>query len=133
MGSSIAAAAAPGDTIVTVYGHSDVNQAAGLASPYPYLWALPTKARDPQLQTLTEVLSGPTAPTWFVTWSHLGSWGVDSSTASRVLATRYHRVARLEGRSIYLRNGVHRPAPTLHGHVPRTPPRITQALEELVR
>lgn len=132
VGSAIGSASAPGDTIVTLYGHSDVDWATGLESPYPYLWSLPTKARDPQLQTLADVLSGPTAPTWFVTWAQLSSWGVDSSSASRVLAARYHPVARLHGRTVYLRNGVHRTAPAIRGVVPRTPPMITKALEELL-
>jgi hypothetical protein len=133
VGVAIGEAAAPGDTIVTLYGHSDVDQAAGLSSPYPYLWSLPTKARDPQLHTLSDVLSGPTAPTWFVTWSQLSSWGVDSADASRVLAARYHPVARLHGHTVYLHNGVHRAVPTIRGPVPRTPPLITTALEELLR
>ncbi len=132
VGSAVGAASAPGDSIVTMYGHADVDQAAGLPSPYPYLWSLPTKARDPQLHTLADVLSGPTAPTWFVTWTHLSSWGVDSSIASPVLAARYHAVAHLEGHTVYLRNGVHRSAPALRGTVPRTPPRITKALEEFL-
>ena len=106
------------------------TSAAGLSSPYPYLWSLPTKTRDPQLRELADVLSGPQAPTWFVTWSHLSSWGVDSSAASRLLANRYHPVAHLHGHTIYLRNGVDRRAPDLRGPVPRTPPLITTALKE---
>jgi Dolichyl-phosphate-mannose-protein mannosyltransferase len=133
VGSSIRAVSSPDDTIVTVYGHSNVDLAAGLSSPYPYLWALPTKARDPQLHTLAEVLSGPQAPTWFLTWAHLASWGVDSSDASRVLAARYHPVAHLGGHTVYLRDGVRRTAPTFRGPVPRTPPLITTALEELLQ
>jgi hypothetical protein len=133
VGSAIGRVAGPSDTIVTLYGHSDVDLASGLSSPYPYLWSLPTKARDPQLQQLTEVLSGPASPTWFVTWAHLSSWGVDSTDAARVLAARYHRVADLHGHTVYLRNGVDRRAPTLRGPVPRTPPLLTTALEELFR
>jgi hypothetical protein len=72
------------------------------------------------------------APTWFLTWAHLSSWGVDSSDASRVLAARYHPVAHLDGHTVYLHNGVRRRAPTLLGPVPRTPPLITTALKELL-
>jgi hypothetical protein len=132
VGSAIGTVSTPDDTIVTLYGHSDVVFASGLPSPYPYLWSLPTKARDPQLETLTEVLSGPQAPTWFVTWSSLSSWGVDSSTASRVLAARYHRVADLDGHTVYLHNGVRRTTPAISGSVPRTPPLITTSLERLL-
>jgi hypothetical protein len=49
-----------------------------------------------------------------------------------VLAARYHRVARLHGHTVYLRNGVDRAPPGLRGPVPRTPPSITTALEELL-
>jgi hypothetical protein len=132
VGSAVGAVSAPGDTIVTVYGHSDVDLAAGLSSPYPYLWSLPTKTRDPQLRELADVLSGPGAPTWFVTWSRISSWGVDSSTASRLLANRYHPVADLHGHTVYLHDGVDRHAPALRGPVPRTPPLITTALKELL-
>jgi hypothetical protein len=130
VGSAVGAVSAPGDTIVTVYGHSEVDFASGLSSPYPSLWSLPTKTRDPQLRELADVLSGPQAPTWFITWSHLSSWGVDSTAASRLLTNRYHRVADLHGHSIYLRNGVDRSAPTLRGPVPRTPPQLTTAIKE---
>jgi hypothetical protein len=133
VGSAIGAASAPDDTIVTLYGHSDVDQAAGLSSPYPYLWSLPTKTRDPQLRQLAAVLSGPTAPTWFVTWSHLSSWGVDSADASRVLASRYRLVADLDGHRIYLRDGVVRRAPATQVRAPRQPPLITTSLKELLR
>ncbi|WP_027860578.1 hypothetical protein [Marmoricola sp. URHB0036] len=132
VGSAIGAVSAPDDTIVTIYGHSDLDFATGLSSPYPYLWSLPTKLRDPQLQTLTDVLSGPQAPTWFVTWARVGSWGVDSSSVSRVLAARYHPVAHLHGRTVYLRNGLRRVAPVFLGPVPPTPPMITTSLEELL-
>jgi hypothetical protein len=111
VGSSIAAVASPNDTIVSLYGHAQVTRASGLSSPYPYLWSLPTKTLDPDLRLLVGVLSGPTAPTWFVTWNGTSSWGVDSGAAARVLAARYHAVAHPDGHTIYLRNGVHRPAP----------------------
>jgi hypothetical protein len=132
VGSAIGAVAGPNDTIVTIYGHSDVDQATGLSSPYPYLWSLPTKARDPQLQELAAVLSGPTAPTWFVTWSHVGSWGVDSTDAARVLALRYHRVAVLDGHTVYLHNGIVRRAPVLHGPLPHKNALITTSLKEFL-
>ena len=132
VGTSISRVAGPDDTIVTVYGHAELTRASGLASPYPYLWSLPAKTRDPDLHQLTEVLSGPQAPTWFVTWSHLGNWGVDSASASRVLAARYHPVARPKGHTIYLRNGVRRRAPTLEAPVPRNPPTFTTVIKELM-
>ncbi|MEP7092399.1 MAG: hypothetical protein ABI776_20025, partial [Nocardioidaceae bacterium] len=86
LGHAVGAAAQPGDTVVTVYGHSDVSWATGLSSPYPYLWSLPLKTLDPQLHQLDTVLTGPDAPTWFVTWAHVSSWGVDSTATGQLLA-----------------------------------------------
>lgn len=115
VGRSIAAQARPGDTIVTLYGHSDVDQSSGLPSPYPYLWSLPTKTRDPDLRLLDKILGGPSAPTWFVTWKTLETWGIDSVPTSRLIAQRYHRVRVMHGHSVYLRNGVQRHPPFLLG------------------
>ena len=133
VGTSIAAVASPQDTIVTLYGHAEVTRASGLSSPYPYLWSLPTKTRDPDLHLLSDTLSGPAAPTWFVTWNRISTWGVNSTTAASLLATRYHPVAHPHGHTIYLLNGVHRKAPVLTGHVPPNPPRLTTVLKGLLR
>lgn len=113
VGASIGAAARPHDTIVTVYGHADVSQASGLSSPYPFLWSLPIKTLDPGLTRLDQVLGGPQAPTWLVTWGAVSSWGVDSTGTSALVAERYHRVARLLGRTVYLRDGVVRATPVV--------------------
>lgn len=113
IGEAIATAARPGDSIVTVYGHAEVTGSSGLASPYPYLWSLPAKTLDPDLSVLTDTLAGPRAPTWFVTWGHLSSWGVDDTRAAAVLAARYRPVADLLGRTVYLRDDTVRPTPTL--------------------
>ena len=66
IGTAIARAARPGDTLTTLYGQPDVNLAAGLSSPYPQLWSLPVKTLDPRLTQLDQVLAGPEAPTWLV-------------------------------------------------------------------
>ena len=47
VGEAIGSSAAPNDEMVTVLGHAGVNLAAGLASPYPYLWVLPATELDP--------------------------------------------------------------------------------------
>ncbi len=112
VGRSVAAVARPHDTIVTVYGHADVTEASGLASPYPYLWSLPVKTLDPRLQRLDAVLRGRSAPTWLVTWGSVSSWGVSSVTTSRLVARRYHPVGRVLGRTVYLRDGLRRQAPS---------------------
>jgi hypothetical protein len=111
VGKAIGSAARPGDTIVAVYGHPDVVETSGLASPYAYLWSLPVKTLDPQLTALDAVLAGSAPPTWFVTWDQISSWGVTSGPTSTTVARDYHRVAMICGRSIYLRNGLNRPTP----------------------
>lgn len=111
VGSSIASAALQGDTIFTAYGHAEVNQASGLSSPYPYLWSLPIKTLDPGLQHLDTVLRSPRAPTWVVVWNHVSSWGLTSTETSHLIASNYRPVAQLHGTTIYLRDGIVRPAP----------------------
>lgn len=113
LGRTIHAASRPGDTIITVYGHSDVSQTSGLASPYPYLWSLPLKTLDPHLHLLDHVLTGPHAPTWFVSYARLSSWGVDSAPTVQLVRQHYHRVAVIEGHTVYLRDGLSRATPAL--------------------
>ena len=76
---------------------------SGLVSPYPYLWSLPTRVRDPRLELLTRTLSGPRAPTWVVEWNDFDSWGLDRHhRLAAVVRRRYHRVASLCGHEVYL-------------------------------
>ncbi|MGZ5407108.1 MAG: hypothetical protein ACXWX1_05075, partial [Aeromicrobium sp.] len=81
-----------------------------------YLWSLPVKTLDPRLQELDRVLSGPHAPTWFVTWNRVRSWGLDSATVQAVVRRDYRPVDRICGHTVYLRKGATRPelrAPTV--------------------
>ena len=85
---------------------------------------------DPHLTTLDSVLTGPDAPTWFVSLSDLRAPRPGGhARTDRVLHADYHRVADLHGRTVYLRNGVIRrslrsPVPIrgrrgpLHHHLP---------------
>lgn len=116
VGRAIAASSQPSDTIVTTWGHADLTFASGLSSPYSELWSLPVKTNDPQLNELDTVLTGPTAPTWFVTWNTVRSWGLDTARTSTILAQDYHQIGDVCGRTIYLRNGFDRPAPSTVGH-----------------
>lgn len=115
VGRAVAASAEPGDTIVTAWGHADVTYTSGLRSPYAQLWSLPVKTLDPLLTSLDAVLTGPTPPTWFVTWNHLRSWGLDTARTSSILTQDYRPVGTVCGRTIYLRAGVDRPAPSAVG------------------
>jgi 4-amino-4-deoxy-L-arabinose transferase-like glycosyltransferase len=92
-----------GDTVVVTYGHANVVLESGLVSPYPYLWSLPTRVRDPRLELLTRTLSGPRAPTWVVEWNDFDSFGLDRHRRlASVVRRRYHRVVSLCGHDVYL-------------------------------
>jgi hypothetical protein len=99
----------PGDTAVVAYGQPNLLDEAGVASPYPEIWSLPVRVRDPGLRGLVSVLRGPSAPDWVLVDGQLQTWGVRAGTAQRVVAERYHRVADVCGWVVYLRDGEHRP------------------------
>lgn len=54
----------PGDSLLVGFGHSNVYVDAEMRGPYPYMWSLPTRVKDPELQLAKRVLSGPNAPHW---------------------------------------------------------------------
>jgi hypothetical protein len=113
VGDAIGAVAGPNDTIITVWGHSDVTRASRLRSPYPHLWFLPARTLDPHLSLLVATLQGTTAPTWFVSWSGTALHGVDTSNLESILARDYRRVGDLNGSVVYLHDGVNRATPVL--------------------
>jgi hypothetical protein len=111
IGDAIGASARPGDTIVSAFGDPNILLASGMQSPYPYLWSLPARVRDPDLDLLGRVVAGPSAPTWFVlrdsrTRARLTRFGV-----LRELDQRYRPFGSVCGRQIYLLRGVERPEP----------------------
>ncbi|MGH3334508.1 MAG: hypothetical protein ACRDOZ_01730 [Nocardioides sp.] len=109
-GSAIAAAAAPGDTIVVYGGRADLVLASGLESPYPYLWSLPMRTLDPELEGLRGLLAGPDAPTWVVMMAPGYSWDRLGESIRPVLDARYAVHGRVcRGRYVYLLNDVDRP------------------------
>lgn len=115
IGQAIRDVSRPQDTIVTIWGHADLTYASGLDSPYPFLWSLPARTRDPDLTDLSTLLAGPRAPTWFVTWTGVSTGGSSGggAVAARLLAERYEPVAQVDGRTIYRHRGVQRAAPAL--------------------
>ncbi|MCW2833210.1 MAG: hypothetical protein JWN68_1163 [Nocardioides sp.] len=103
----------PGDTAVVAYGHANILQDSGLSSPYPELWSLPIKVRDPQLLDLTRVLAGRSRPDWVVTTgASLDAWGIDSSSATVELRDHYRDVAIVGDSHIYHRL----PQPSVAAH-----------------
>lgn len=77
-------------TGLVAFGDASLLEAAGLSSPYPYLWSLPVRVRDPGLHLLDRVLRGDSAPAWVVRHgSSLASWGIDAGRADLLLGRRY--------------------------------------------
>ena len=104
MGEAIADVSAPQDTIVTLPGQSNVNYAAGLASPYPHLWALPARTLDPRGRRLKRLLAGPQAPTWVVR-SRLVRRTPPPGSIGAAIREHYRPVARICGATVFLRRG----------------------------
>ena len=97
--------AEPGDTGVVAFGGANILEAAGLESPYQYLWSLPVRVRDPDLEELADVLAGPDAPTWLVSSGPtLATWGIDDDAAEEYVDARYDLAVDLGRFSIYHRN-----------------------------
>ena len=87
-----------GDSLVVAFGHADLHATTGLPSPYPELWSLPVRVRDPRLAGLTRVLDGPRRPTWLVTGPTLQLWALHPLAAERAVARHYRPVGLLGGR-----------------------------------
>ncbi len=110
-GAAIAEVAQPGDTIVSLFGEPEVVRTAGLQSPYPYLWSLPTRTLDPSFRHLAKLLSGSNAPTWFVTRSTGTVATLQQHNVGTALDLHYRRLGEVCGRGIYLHDGAPRPTP----------------------
>ncbi|MPZ61780.1 MAG: hypothetical protein GEU93_10885 [Propionibacteriales bacterium] len=111
-GMGVGRAARPDDTILVLYGHANVVAASGLRAPYPYLWALPARTRDPDLARMRTVLAGPQAPTWVVESDPGDTWDLDEDDRlRRLLHTRYTYLGPLCGRTIWRRTDQQRPSP----------------------
>ena len=100
----LAAHARPGDTAVVAFGTPNILQSAGLQSPYPQLWSLPARVRDPQARELADVLTGPQAPTWLVVSGRsVTTWGIDGAAANRIVRARYEPAATAGEFRIYVK------------------------------
>ncbi len=84
--------ARPGQTGLVAFGAPNVLQAAGLSSPYPDLWSLPVRVRDPELTRLVALLESPRRPDWLVVSGRsVSTWGVDGSRADALVAEHYEQ------------------------------------------
>ncbi len=111
VGRALEDVAQAGDTAVVAYGQPNVLLNAGMESPYPYLWSLPVRALDPDLDLLADTLEGADAPTWLVDWSGFDDWGVDATRLEAVVERHYRPVGSVCGRELWLDRRVERPAP----------------------
>lgn len=97
------------DTAVVAYGHANLIEASGLEPGYRNLWSLPMRVHDPDLDHMVARLSASEAPTWFIGWNPLNSWGIDEDgQLEQTLSDRYREVASICGVEIYLHAGVER-------------------------
>jgi hypothetical protein len=103
VGRWMAADSEQGDTGVVLWGKANVLHAAGMSSPYPYLWSLLTRTLDPELDLLLTTLRGPDAPTWLVEWYPRNSWQLDADGAlTAAIEDRYIQVGSPCGIDVYL-------------------------------
>lgn len=110
IGRAVQQAARSGDSIVVVYGAPQIVWASGLDAPYRYLWSLPVRTLDPDLDELHRVVSGPDPPTWIVIRGPLDTWGLDPSGRVRDTVTqRYEKVARLCTNNVWRLRATTRP------------------------
>jgi hypothetical protein len=94
----------PGDSVVVGFGHPNIVYESGLHSPYEELWSLPVRVRDSSLAELTRVLRGRHAPTWVVVSGRsLATWGVDATTAERVLDADYQPATNVDSYVVWRR------------------------------
>jgi 4-amino-4-deoxy-L-arabinose transferase-like glycosyltransferase len=113
-GDAIEEASEPGDSLVVFGGRADVQYSSDLPSPYPHLWSLPMRTLDPEYADLVALLDGPRAPTWFVTWVSLDSWGAPGADdlAAAIKANYDRHGTGCDDNAVYLLKGVERPAIT---------------------
>ena len=114
VGHAISLVSGRDDTIVSLYGNSELIAASGLPSPYRHLWSLPMRTLDPDQDELRSLLSGPDAPTWVVAVLPLNSWHIDDGRRLRdLLMDNYQLVTPRCGPLIWLRLDKVRPRPQL--------------------
>jgi hypothetical protein len=113
--------------MVVAFGHPEYLQALGLRSPYPELWSLPVRVRDPQLRHLTAVLDSNRRPDWIITGSDadLAGWGIADQAAEVAFRTHYREVGYIGDHGVFLLRSESRPplsAPLVSAPLVGAPP-----------
>ncbi|RNL64315.1 hypothetical protein EFK50_07250 [Nocardioides marmoriginsengisoli] len=111
IGRALDAVARPGDTVISAFGDADILRVTGMRSPYPYLWSLPSRVRDPEMTLLRGVLTGPDAPAWIVVRGPGTETRLKRRGAMAEITDRYRKVGTVCERNIYLRDDLERSAP----------------------
>jgi hypothetical protein len=94
--------AADGDSGVVVLGAANVVRDTGLEAPYPYLWSLPARVRDPDLAALDALLRSPDRPRWvLVAERSVDDWDLDFGSTQAELDAGYERVATAGKFTVY--------------------------------
>jgi len=105
VGSYLRAHANPADGLVVAFGHPDIVAGSGLTSPYPQLWSLPVRVRDPDLRALRSVMAGRHAPRWIVVAGEsLDSWGLDTHAAQAYFERHYREQVSYGDWHVWRRN-----------------------------
>jgi hypothetical protein len=87
-----------------MYAQANVDDYAGLPSPYPYAWSLMVRAKPGAIPQLQRLLGSARRPTWLVEFQPPSRWGLDPRGVTRRLIARNYRVAAtVRGHRIYLR------------------------------
>jgi hypothetical protein len=115
IGTAIAKVSQPGDTMISAFGDADIVAASSLRSDYPYLWSLPARSLDKNFAVMASQLRGPDAPTWVVRGPNTRKMLLARAPGAE-LRRRYHLVAQLCGRSVYLRDSANRQPPSPPSH-----------------
>ena len=111
-GEWLAAARAPEDTGLVVYGLPSVLETADMASHYPHVWSAALRTLDPEQTRLRATLAGPDAPAWIVQINGFNAWGIDDGSRLRDLVhERYRVVAEVCGYPVWLRQNLARDLP----------------------
>jgi hypothetical protein len=108
-GEAVGEVAHPDDTILVLYGAPEAVRASGLDSPYPYLWSLPIRTLDPELDQMLATMRGPDAPVWVVQRGTLDPWGLDDTQLRDLLHRRYDNLGKVCQNRIWRLKGETRP------------------------
>ncbi len=83
-----------GTTAVVTFGRPSILREAGMRSPYPLIWSLPMRVRDPGLHELTPLLRRREVQWVLVDPVAMQAWGLTDTRAERVLARNYRPAYR---------------------------------------